>query len=296
MERAEVERLISLKHLPITSQDALALMIGINPGLVWSFVARPRKYYDQFPIKKGSKVREILAPRVSLKVVQKWISYHLQSFYSPPEHVYGFVAGRSHIDAASVHCGAEWVFSVDIENFFPTTPSYIVKQSLQKIGYGQESSSLIASLCTLDGFLVQGSPCSPVISNIVFEPLDATLAALATEMGARLTRYADDIVFSGSGEVPEDIRERVRSVFNEGPWSLSERKSKLSKHPERLKVHGLLVHNSVPRLTKGYRNKIRAFRHSLLSGKVKDCDMARITGHVQYADHVSNKFRGSAGL
>ena len=120
-ETSEAKRLVDLGIPPVTSPVALATMFGLNAGIVWSMQNRPLRYYRSFRIPKGNGEREIDAPRVLLKIIQKWLSVQLARAYAPPVHVYGFVPNRSHIDAATVHCGARWVFSLDIANFFPST-------------------------------------------------------------------------------------------------------------------------------------------------------------------------------
>ena len=285
-EIIEIQRLSGLGLPPVTSRDALAVMMGINPGLIWSFENRTANHYRHFKIPKGRGFREIAAPRVALKIVQKWLSVHLQKFYNPPSHVFGFVPGKSHIDAALVHCGAKWVYSVDIENFFPSTPIFDVQRAFMRIGYPEEGSGLLSRLCCLHGVLAQGAPTSPVISNIVFSELDAELKKLADYFQVKVTRYADDIVFSGENDFPDEIINKISEIFKNTPWVIAKYKSKLSKLPGRLKVHGLLVHERTVKLTKGYRNKIRAYAHLEKNGKIKLADMNRIRGHLKYSKYV----------
>ncbi|MBF4249174.1 RNA-directed DNA polymerase, partial [Vibrio anguillarum] len=71
-------------------------------------------------MKHGKKLRTIHSPRVALKVVQKWLGYHLSSAISFDSHVCGFIKGRSFVDAAKIHEGAKWLYSVDIADFFPS--------------------------------------------------------------------------------------------------------------------------------------------------------------------------------
>ena len=288
-EGKEIDRLASLSLPPITSREALATMLGVSPGLVWSLQNRPLRHYRVFEITTGKKVRTIQAPRIALKVIQKWLSVQLNPHYIPPNHVFGFVPGRSHIDAAAMHCGATWVYSVDIKDFFPTTPASLVVASLAKIGYNVISARLIAELCCYNGFLPQGAPTSPLLSNLAFAQVDESLSMLAKKYSLTLTRYADDVVFSGQELLPEGLSDEIQKIFASLPWSLAEHKTEFSQSPNRLKVHGLLVHGNNPRLTKGYRNKIRAYSHLLKNDKVMQKDIHKIRGHLNYLKQVVDR-------
>jgi retron-type reverse transcriptase len=249
---------------------------------------KPTKYYRTFIIRKGTKKRQIMAPRVALKVIQTWIACYLSTAIKSHDAVYGFIPGRSSVLAAKVHCGAAWVYSLDIENFFPSTPATKVKEALNSIGYSDHASGLISDLCCYAGFLSQGSPASPVLSNLVFRNIDIELGRIAESFGCRFTRYADDIVFSGHGATPDGLCERVRNILTSSGWRIAAQKERLSKLPHRLKVHGLLVHGQNPRLTKGYRNRIRAIEHLLNTKNVPPSDAQVFRGHLAYAKCVSN--------
>ncbi len=270
---------------PVTSVHCLATMLGVNPGLVWSLINRPHRYYRTFEIPKGRGTRRITAPRVALKVIQKWLGYHLARAASTPPHVYGFVPGRSHIEAAHVHRGAEWALSVDIANFFQTTPSSLVINTLEHLGYGV-GAPLLASLTCYLGFLAQGAPSSPVLSNLCFAATDEVLVRLSERYGCKITRYADDVVFSGQGGMPGGLRSELRGIFAATPWKLSPEKESVQPIKGRIKIHGLLVDGPHVRLTKGYRNKLRAYEHILLTRGGEATDRHVLSGHVQYGHHV----------
>lgn len=298
-----IDALVGKGLPPIVSRSALAAMFGVSPGLIWSFISRPKRYYRIFEIPKGRGSRVIHAPRVALKIIQKWMSVQLEKAYVAPDHVYGFVHGRSHIMAAQVHQGASWVFSVDIEDFFQSTSPGLVTTALQELGYNKDEAVLIASLCCFTFYRVtekevgpprcysglsQGSPASPILSNICFQIFDSRLHEIAMKFGVRLTRYADDIVFSGKGEFPAHLKDEVSSLFEIGCWRLADHKTELLVWPkQRLKVHGLLVHGAKVRLTKGYRNRIRGFQHMLALDRVRPEDVNRLQGHVNYSRMVS---------
>lgn len=283
----EIKRLIANGLPPVVSADSLAVMFGYNPGFVWSLINRAHRYYRYFEIPKGKKNRGIYSPQVGLKVIQKWLSFHWQKIWTPNENTFGFVPGLSHVDAAKRHLSAQWVYSLDIENFFPSVSSDKVRRAISTLGYRTEASlDILTNLCCLRSNLVQGSPASPLISNIVLEALDSELTNIASENNIVFTRYADDIVFSGQDTVPTALLNDIKALIVQNGWTISEHKEKLDKAPQRLKVHGLLVHGEQVRLTKGYRNRIRGFQHSLDKNKIQANDLNKIKGHLSYASYI----------
>ena len=272
---------------PVTSLNALSVMFGYNPGFVWSLLNRTSRYYRTFYVPKGKGKRKIYAPKVALKIIQKWLAVHFNRRWECPEDIFGFVPGKSHIQAADRHLGATWVISVDIENFFPSVTRNRVEKSLQELGYHDLFSlEAITSLACYGDGLAQGAPSSPVISNVVLSGLDLKLKSLARKRNCIFTRYADDIVFSGRGEVPDDLMEDVCTLVRDDGWRIAKNKKHFSQIPSGLRVHGLLVHGTRLRLPKGYRNRLRAYRHLLESGKIRESDHGLILGHLAYAQSV----------
>ena len=271
---------------PVTSMHGLATMLGVNPGVVWSLSNRPHRYYRTFDIPKGRGTRRISAPRVALKIIQKWLGFHLARAIPSPPHVYGFVPGRSHIGAAYVHRGAEWAISVDIANFFQTTPAALVMRTLRQLGYDEPAADLVTSLTCYHGFLAQGAPSSPALSNLCFAETDAALVQLSERHACKITRYADDIVLSGQGSMPAELRDELRRVFEATPWQLAPEKESVQPLKGRIKIHGLVVSGPRVRTSKGYRNKLRAYTHILSTRGEGAKDRRVLIGHVQYAQNV----------
>ncbi|WP_084739956.1 reverse transcriptase domain-containing protein [Frigidibacter mobilis] len=135
--------------------------------------------------------------------------------------------------------------------------------------------------------LAQGAPSSPVLSNISMMGLDTALLELANSFNIRVTRYADDITFSSANEFPSSLPERVLRLFDGTPWTVSKHKTHFAELPSRLKVHGLLVDGKSVKLTKGYRNKLRAYSHVMQSGSCRPQDVARLSGHIRYSRHIA---------
>lgn len=287
VHEADIRRVVALGLPPAVSLRTISTLFGVSADFVGALSRAPSRHYRIFKIKKGKKTRTIHAPKVALKLLQAWFAGHIAQAIQLPECVYGFVPGRSGVkEAAQYHCPATWIYSLDIRDFFPSITTPQVRDALVRIGYANNSADFLTRLLTLNGQLPQGSPASPVISNAVFMPTDEALLVLAAELGVKYSRYADDLVFSGGSVPPPELQSRVREIVTGSGWVLAEDKEQLSLLPARLKVHGLLVHGNRPRLTKGYRNRIRAFRHLLAAEKIVAADLAKVRGHLSYADFV----------
>jgi RNA-directed DNA polymerase len=125
-----------------------------------------------------------------------------------------------------------------------------------------------------------------VLANLAFEATDGALVRLASERGWTFTRYADDLTFSGRGSPPPDLVVLVAALLREKGWNVAEGKTRTMHRPQQLEVLGLTVATAKPRLPKYQRNRTRAMRHMLQARRVRKKDIARIRGHVAYADGV----------
>ena len=169
----------------------------------------PKKRYKDFSIpKKSGGVRNISSPKGSLKLILTYLNVIFQAMYEPTDAAMGFVPGRSIADNAAAHIGKNYVFNTDLQDFFPSVHQARIWAILQKkpFSLNAELASVIAGLCcmqdpkgTLDkkgkviGVLPQGSPCSPILTNIVCRNLDRKLLGLAKRFNLAYTRYADDL-------------------------------------------------------------------------------------------------------
>ena len=157
---------------------------------------------------RGGK-RTITAPAGYLKGAQKAISVLLSLLYSAPEMVNGFTAGRSVETNAEAHMGKNYVFNTDLKDFFPSITARMVRHALEDLGVKPEVARYISVLCTIttegddlpEDVLPQGSPASPVLSNIVCRNMDRHIDWLARKYGVTYTRYADDMTMSSMHSV-----------------------------------------------------------------------------------------------
>lgn len=233
----------------------------------------PAKRYKNFTIpKKSGGVRKISSPRGSLKFMLTYLNVIFQAMYEPTDAAMGFVPGRSIADNAAKHVGKKYVFNTDLKDFFPSVRQARIWKILQikPFSLNIELASVIAGLCCIQhpqkktdrkgkiiGVLPQGSPCSPILTNIVCRNLDRRLQGLAKRFNLIYTRYADDITFSSDYNVfqveSEFMTEFTRIVIDE-EFEINDKKTRLQKVGQRQEVTGLVVNNKVNIAREYYRD------------------------------------------
>ena len=219
----------------------------------------------EIPKKSGGK-RQISAPySQNYMHMLRYIAIILQSIYQPSAHTMGFVPGKSIVDNAKAHVGMNYVFNIDLKDFFPSieAPRIIARLKVKPFCFPWKVAKAIAAICTMrvqeEGtepeekkyryVLPQGSPASPVLTNLMCEKLDFLLSGLAKRFGLNYTRYADDITFSSMHNVYQersDFRKELERIISEQGFTINPNKTRLNIVGSRQEVTGLTVsHNKV---------------------------------------------------
>lgn len=220
---------------------------------------RNKNSYRTFEIpKKSGGVRTISAPTKLLKSLLTYTNKILQAYYEAPECVMGFVPSKSVVDNAEKHVGKNYVFNTDLKDFFPSISKSRVWASLKCVpfSFNDTIADAIGGLCCtevdVDGntavVLPQGSPCSPVLTNIVCKNLDRQLAKLAGQYHISYSRYADDITFSSNHNVYQEdgnFRKELQRIIKKENFFFNEKKTRLQKTGSRQEVTGLIVSDRV---------------------------------------------------
>ncbi len=232
-----------------------------------------KKRYHTFTIKKKSgSDRTIHAPVKGLKTILRSLNFVLHCVYNPLDAVTGFVIGRSIVDNAKKHIKHNYVFNIDLKDFFHSFDRNRVKmgfmyEPFNLNGPKEPLAFLLASLCThpieIDGeiktVLPQGSPTSPTLTNILCKDLDRRLTGLANRFGTTYTRYADDITFSSPHNVynsPQFNQELKRIIEDDQKLFINPKKTRLQKTGYRQEVTGLVVNDTV-NIRRRYIKQIR---------------------------------------
>jgi hypothetical protein len=168
---------------------------------------------------------------------------------------------------------------VDLEDFFPSISSAMIKASLQGLGYEEKAAELAASITTLAGKLPIGLSTSPFLSNLVFLTTDRTLAEYAKSEGLSFTRYVDDLTFSG--EVTDRHLADIVRILDDAGWSVGTRKTAFMRRGGPQYVTGLYVGDvGQPRIPRRIKRRMRWILH-IISKFGYDTYMAQFGGETE---------------
>lgn len=236
--------------------EHLCALLGLKKNFVTSAIFCSKAYYREFKIKKRSGgYRDIRAPYPSLLYIQDWIYKEVLLKCKVNATAHGFVKKRSILTNANVHKGQSHLLKMDLKDFFPSISINWVVQVFKQIGYTNDVSFYLASICCLEEVLPQGAPTSPALSNIVASFMDKRLYKLCQEYGYKYTRYADDIAISGGFISPSFIK-IVSGVIEDCGFEVNERKTRLYGEKGNKIITGISLANNEVRIPRDYRRRL----------------------------------------
>jgi RNA-directed DNA polymerase len=171
-----------------------------------------------------------------------------------------------------------------LEEFFPSINFGRVRGFFLKtrdFTLQERVATVIAQIVCHENSLPEGSPCSPIISNLVTHVLDMHLVKLASECGCTYSRYADDLTFStNKKEFPFQIAvpaetsaglahlwlpgESLRQVIERSGFRINSKKTRMMYRDSRQNVTGLVVNKKI-NVAREYHHNIRAMVHRLVT-------------------------------
>lgn len=233
------------------------------------YVTPPSKQYRIFSIpKKSGGSREICTPSTTIKIIQQKLNFILQNIYKKLYQkkfsVHGFIYGKNIQTNAQVHADKEYVFNIDLLDFFPSINFGRVYGMFMNKPYNlaRNVAAVLARICSFKDarhdILPQGAPTSPIISNMICARMDDKLYRFAKEFDCKYTRYADDITFSTNRPkfpkelgiiTPTPVRQRLgaevgkelNEIIESNGFSINPKKIWIQPRVCRQRVTGLIV-------------------------------------------------------
>ncbi|MDB5823101.1 MAG: hypothetical protein JWR21_1805 [Herminiimonas sp.] len=278
-----------------TSLGQLATLLSIQFGMLSYLLFKKPKtdLYKKFDIpKRHGGVREIHAPERDLKLLQFRLSTLLQECVDEINASHGRVASESNqqishgfkrhhsiLTNGRRHVTRRFVFNVDLHDFFGSmnfgrVRGFFIKDKNFKLHASVATG--IAQIACYQNKLPQGSPCSPVISNLVGHIMDIPIAQLAASVGVTYTRYADDLTFSTNNPFfPDQIALKtgenewepgcnLRRIVQRSGFDFNNTKTRMQLQDSRQEVTGLTVNRKV-NVPATYRYTVRSMANSLFN-------------------------------
>ncbi len=220
--------------------------------------------------KKSGGVRLVYVPTPSLK---KDMKKHLDRFVRVSmmldKHrvVHGFMPCRSPVTNAMPHIGFRYTLQFDLLNFF----EHVTVAALVKVTHhgasSKEHRKLFHGISNWkeyfpDGSARQGLPCSPVLANIAFSPIDDSIVKYCDKR-AEYTRYADDLTFSFNElEFRDNLLEKIPKLCIENGFPVNHNKTHFQSASQgRRIITGVGVDHNGVHPTRKTRRRLRAALH-----------------------------------
>jgi group II intron reverse transcriptase/maturase len=222
----------------------------------WSYQPMPVRRVEIPKPGKGAGVRLLGVPCVGDRVVHATLKLLLEPILDPTfsDHSYGFRPGfnqQQGVEAAQrlVKSGKEYVVDIDLSKFFDRVNHdrliYLLsghvtdKRILRLIGMILRSGVMVAGTVQLtkEG-TVQGSPLSPLLSNVVLDELDKELE----RRGLEFCRFADDCnIFVRSPKSANRVMGSIsKFIENKLKLKINREKSKVGQSSE-VKFLGMTI-------------------------------------------------------
>ena len=231
--------------------------------------------------------------------------YHTSAF--------AYIKGRCAADVSKKHQQNEskWFAKTDFTNFFGnTTQEFVVNMfsmifpfsEIVKNKTGKEELEKALSLCFLNGGLPQGSPISPMITNIMMIPIDHYICNNLRDYNDNhfiYTRYADDIQVSSrydfSHESIVDFVNSVLATFN-APFAINPKKTRYGSSSGRNWLLGVML-NKDNEITIGHKKKkhFEAMINNYTRDKLNKIywdkqDIMHMNGLMSYYKSIENDY------
>lgn len=307
-------------HLPNQITDKVASNSIIDVMEKFGIKGYGGKYITFQIRKKSGSLRTIHAPNNGLKAILKCINYILQAIHTPHKNAFGFVPNKSIVDNARKHEDQNYVYNLDLKDFFPSVDQARVRGRLLVAPFHLDSSpervklaSILAILCChrMDverwdettqkwgtkklNVLPQGAPTSPTITNMICERLDIRLTKIAAEHNCKYSRYADDITFSSMHNIYQmgsPFLSKMEEIIKAENFYIQPSKTRLQKRGYKQEVTGLIV-NEKANVNSRY---VKELRHWLYLWERYGYDKASDLFMVKYHNNKGHVKSGNPKL
>ena len=275
--------------------------------------------------------RTICKPKKDLKAYHKFLNLFLfERLPINEEVVFSYRKGFGARDAVDVHKNAKYFFQTDIQSFFQSIDSTLVRAVIHSgvefcaVSDIDKYMDRIIELVCIDDSLPIGFPASAPLSNAVLYQFDNRMEKICSELELTYSRYADDIIVSGQTKgtllAMDCTVQSNLHAFSSKKFFINKKKTRHFQVGGKVKILGIMIlpNGTISADTKK-KKELEVLLHFYLtnkrkfdkmiadikarSGKVRDrtedAGQEILSGNINYVDSIdptyTNKLRRKFG-
>lgn len=252
--------------------------------------------YETFYIpKKSGGLRRIDAPKPELMDALRRLKTIFEESFHVLYHTsaFAYIKKRCTVDAIKRHQAndSKWFGKLDLHDFFgSTTLDFVMSMfsmiypfsEVVKIEQGKVELRNALELAFLNGGLPQGTPISPLITNVMMIPVDFKLANALRDFEKQkfvYTRYADDFIISSKFDFDiHKVEELIINTLNSfnAPFSINATKTRYGSSAGRNWNLGVML-NKDNEITVGHKKKrqLQSMMYNYITDKRNGVEWSR---------------------
>lgn len=301
---------------PTYASNCVSALVAYKEKYKALYEAERASLYTSFKIPKTSGgYRQIDAPKDPLMEALRELKTIFETVFFASHHTsaFAYVGNRCTIDAVKRHQSnkSRWFLKTDCSNFFgSTTKEFTIKMMSiiwpfsEIIAYeaGKALMEDVIDIAFLNGGLPQGTPISPLITNLVMIPIDHDLYNSLRDFDGHTfvyTRYADDMQISCRTDFTwTNVCNEIYKVFKkyDAPYVLKREKTHYGSSAGKNWILGVM-YNKDGNITLGRKRKdsLKASIHDYVmckkNGKPWDLgDVRHLDGTIAYFKKVEREY------
>jgi RNA-directed DNA polymerase len=289
-------------HFNFITASPILETLFVNADLTF----RGEKVFNKFKIKKHAepgkkaKLRDITAPHEEIKAPLKDFNKILQFIYDKRNSDFqvAYKKGKNIINNAERHIEKQYMFKVDLSDFFPSCKREFVGKYLRMFFKNSpnketlENDFLNIILDDKTDALFIGNPISGTLANVIISKPVQYIKNITNGYDMEFSVYADDMTFSSDRFISEVF---VNSLFNLAFnryemidfFKLNTSKSH-GMTGSRRKVTGVAINqNNEMTIPRTFYRKLRVKIHKLSIGEA-NFNMRKLQGQLAHATMVDH--------
>ena len=275
----------------ISTEHLIHKLVAYNQSVTDLRRQERSSLYETFYIpKKSGGLRRIDAPKPELMDALRRLKTIFEEDFHALYHTsaFAYVKKRCTVDAVKRHQknNSKWFGKLDLHDFFGSTNMEFVMNmfsmifpfsEIVKVPEGKQELKKALELSFLSGGLPQGTPISPLITNVMMIPVDFKLAKAFRNYEQQsfiYTRYADDFIISSKFDFDVHAVEKLVVETLEGfgaPFTINASKTRYGSSAGRNWNLGVML-NKDNEITVGHKKKrqLQSMLYNYITDKRND--------------------------